>query len=109
MPIANCIITRGTVGRPDELVNRWSAESGVPDQHMTVNVIRSEQQLGNPYAVMADLQLPSVWSDEKLSSLQTGLARALSVCFDVPIDQVHLVTHIIRSGMVVENDREVSW
>jgi hypothetical protein len=53
--------------------------------------------------------LPSHWSKENISKLQLGLAKALSKCLRVSIKQVHIVTNIIDSGLVVENGEETTW
>ena len=76
---------------------------------MTVNIINSSQQTGKEYAVMANLQLPSMWSSSDISSLQIGLANALAKSFGVSINQIHIVTSIVGSGMVVEDGEELTW
>ncbi len=76
---------------------------------MTVNVIRSEKQFGNKYTVMANLQLPTMWSSSDVSVIQKGLARALAKYYDLEIAQVHVVTQMVESGMVVEDGRELQW
>lgn len=58
---------------------------------------------------MATLQLPSVWSQEKVTVLQLGLARALSQYFQLSLEQVHVVTTTINSGLVVENGGQITW
>ncbi|MGH1539774.1 MAG: hypothetical protein ACRBHB_05070 [Arenicella sp.] len=114
MPIANCIVAHDSLSSSSSkgassLVELWANESGKLSEHMTVNVVASYKQFGNKYPVMATLLLPSVWSDSDISLLQTGLAKALSRYFDVTLNEVHVVTDIIHSGMVVEEGKEVQW
>jgi len=58
---------------------------------------------------MANLSLPSMWSTSDISSLQVGLAEALSLYFGFAIDEVHVITNIVTSGMVVESGQEIKW
>ena len=109
MPIANCFVAQGYQIDSRNIVEIWAIESSKPAKHMTVNIISSSQQLGNQYAVMSNLLLPSMWSASDISSLQIGLARALAKSFAVNLDQIHVVTTIVNSGMVVENGQEVVW
>ena len=114
MPIANCIIVSEVeeniiLNNQTDIISDWSQQSGVAREHMTINFIRSLAQFGKQYQVMATLQLPSVWSQEKVSILQLGLATALSKYFQISSEQVHVVTTIIESGLVVENGEEISW
>ena len=109
MPIANCIVASGCNQGSGNLIELWSKESGISDEHMTANIIFSDQQLGNKYTIMANLQLPSIWSPENISAIQKGLAHALSGYFGLSINKIHVVTNVVSSGMVVENGQEVNW
>jgi hypothetical protein len=109
MPIANCILAPGCELGGENLISLWADESAQSAQHMTVNIIRGSTQLGNRYQVMATLLLPSIWSKADVSSLQTGLARALARYFQVAISEVQVVTTIVESGMVVEDGEEIQW
>lgn len=109
MPIANCIVTQDCEKSAGNLVELWSMESGKASDNMTVNIVSSSLQSGNRYAVMANLQLPSMWSASDISALQRGLARALTKFYGLSKDQVHVITTIVNSGMVVENDEELKW
>jgi len=109
MPIANCIITSGCKEGTSDLIELWARESAQPSEHMTVNLIKSDQQLGNPYSVMASLSLPSIWSEKNTSLLQVGLARALAIHFNLELGRVQVITNIVDSGLVVESGREVKW
>jgi hypothetical protein len=114
MPIANCIINPELSAHTDlsdqtDIISIWSKQSGVAIEHMTINFVSSIAQLGKQYQVMATLQLPSIWSQEKISILQLGLATTLSKCFSIPSEQVHVVTSVIDSGLVVENGEQITW
>lgn len=109
MPIAHCIITSDCHAGSDDLVESWARESGQPSEHMTINVISSTRQYGNRYAVMATLWLPSIWSSSDISSLQLGLARALTNHFSLDSGEVHVITRIVNSGMVIEQGEEAQW
>ena len=109
MPIANCFVTSNTQPGTKNLVELWAEECGKSSEQMTINIMYSHQQMGNQYAVMANLLLPSIWSSPDISSLQTGLARALAKHFRLNLSEVHVATTIISSGRVVENGEEVHW
>ena len=109
MPIANCIVTPECQNGAEDLVRLWAKESGQSEEHMTINIVVSSQQLGNRYAVMATLILPSLWSAESVSSLQIGLSKALSVYFKIPLEGIFITTNIVESGCVVSNGEEEVW
>ena len=109
MPIANCIVASGCQQGSSDLVELWANESGQPSEHMTVNIIFSHDQVGAKYGVMATLSLPSIWSDAGISQLQLGLAKALATHFDLSLSEVHVVTSVVTSGLVVEEGEEVHW
>lgn len=110
MPIANCFV-RDDVADPAqvaELAVRWSEESGIDGEHMTVNLARVTQA-GAPYRVMAFLHLPSLWNAEQIDRLQLGLARALADYFGLPASEVHVITSIVQPGHVVEEGETQRW
>jgi len=78
-------------------------------EHMTINVMTSTEQWGHQYAITATLLLPSLWSSPDIISLQLGLANALSLHFDVPLEGVFVSTSIVKSGMVVDSGKIVKW
>ena len=109
MPIANCIITPDCVAGTIDLIEVWANESGQSPEYMAINIMNSNDQFGYNYKVMANLYLPSLWSGPNASALQMGLAKVLSKYFKQAIDQVHIVTTIVESGMVVEAGQEQKW
>ena len=109
MPIANCIITQECTDTSGNLIELWAKASGVSAEHMTINIVNRQEQLGRQYKIMANLMLPSIWSKSNISSLQLGLASALSTHYLVEIDEVQVITHIVTSGLVVESGKEINW
>lgn len=112
MPIANCFITSKCQINSDSssnLIELWAKESKMSSEHMTINIITSTEQLGNKYAIVATLLLPSIWSKPDITSLQLGLAKALTLHYDVALEDIFISTNIVKSGMVVESGKEVKW
>ena len=112
MPIANCIITPKCQKGSDvsgNLIDLWASESKKSSEKMTINILTSSEQLGQQYTIIANLLLPSIWSSSDISSLQLGLAKALSLSFDLSSKEVFVSTSIVESGMVVEAGKEVDW
>lgn len=109
MPIANCIVAPDISKGEGDLLALWAECSGKSASHMTVNLLSSQAQFGNPYAVVANLYLPSLWSAEDVSALQLGLAKSLAEYFKVDIERLLVMTHIIDSGRVVDAGQEVVW
>ena len=109
MPIVNCVITQECSQGSGNLIELWADESGISSEHMTINIVIGSEQLENKYKIMANLALPSMWSTSDISSLQVGLAKALSQHFALAISEVHVITNIVTSGMVVESGQEVKW
>jgi hypothetical protein len=112
MPVANCLVQKGCykkVSSSESLIELWAAESGLSSDHMTVNLSPCSEQRGSAYNIMAVLYLPSKWSKQDINLLQTGLAYALTRYFNVDINTVHVMTHIVESGMVVEKGEIVTW
>ena len=68
---------------------------------MTINIITSTEQLGNKYSIMVTLLLSSIWSKPDVTLLQIGLAKALTLHYDVSLEDVFISTNIVNSGMVV--------
>jgi hypothetical protein len=109
MPVANCIVSPDKRSGAGDLIKLWSRESGISSENMTINIIVADRQFGRSYSVMADLLLPSMWSGQSISALQTGLTRALAHYFLLDLQEVLVATRIIPSGRVVENGEEVTW
>ena len=109
MPIANCIFVSAS-DDPDAqaIVNGWSAQSGIAADEMTINVLHARQG-GKPYAVMAWLYVPSLWSDDDVVALGEGLAAALADVVHVPSSSVLVLTSIVTSGLVVEAGASLHW
>lgn len=112
MPIANCIMTldlAGGVPSGKDLISRWAEISGTSADHMTINLIQAVAQYGVAYRLMADLQLPDLWSADKCRAIQEGLASALSDIFEIPLAEIHVVTQMVSTGQVVEDGKTEIW
>jgi len=109
MPIAELSVVQALAETDvSSLVAAWSAEAGVDDTHMTVNVA-SVVQVGVPKAVIARLYLPTLWSQAQVDALQVGLARACAEVFGVDADGVQVLTFLLPSGRVVEGGAVERW
>lgn len=108
MPIANCVLSASCPQGQGDLIELWSRSAQQSTEHMTINLIRGEQQ-GQDYAVVATLFLPSVWSSSAMKRLQEGLAVALIEYFSVKPSDVIVLTQVLESGQVVEDAETVYW
>lgn len=109
MPIANCILSKDSPSGSGNVIQSWSKASGKSADEMTVNFITADEQQGNVYKVLANLYLPSIWSESDISSLQLGLASALAEYFSISLDDILVITTVIESGKVVESGKEIKW
>jgi len=91
-----------------EAVRLWSAHSGVDADEMTINCGRV-QQGGCPYAAMAWLYLPSLWSDHDVDRLGLGLAAALRDVLQVESAEIQVIVSILGSGSVIEAGQILRW
>jgi len=109
MPIAYLTLSDKSKTVSEKLVEEWAGYADVSAGLMTVNIVHSDIQLGKAYEVMAVLHLPAVWSRAKVSRIQQGLSQSLASHLDLDEKEIHIVTHIVESGLVVENGAEVHW
>ncbi len=112
MPIAHCILSHRIDKHGQnsaELIERWGKCSGLDSSEMTVTIVQAEEQMGKQYGVICTLHLPNLWSPKQVSSLQVGLAKAISEQFGLEMTDVLVMTSLIESGFVVEGGKEVSW
>jgi len=109
MPIAQCFVTSDLIGNGGDLIELWSSTSGISKEHMTINLIAVQQQFGVRYPIMAQLQLPDIWSREQSQALQEGLSKALADFFQQPLSAIHLITSQVATGMVVEDGKTIHW
>ncbi|BFM48913.1 hypothetical protein [Marinomonas sp. THO17] len=109
MPIANCLVSSKCQPGNTNLIDLWANASGQSSEQMTVTISHYDQQFGHDYEVIVNLYLPSLWSKNTISLLQTGLSKALSEHFSLPIEQVFIMTSLIDSGFVVESGEAVNW
>lgn len=109
MPIANCLIQNHLSPAGNELLKRWADACEIDVELLTINFIRIDQQLGVRYDVMVTLYLPTAWSKEQASAIQSNLALILSEYYAIEPALVHVVTQWVESGDVVENGEKISW
>ena len=112
MPVAHCIVRSDCYQKKQEglsLIDLWASACGKPSGHMTVNIMTSAEQHGNAYAVMANLILPDMWAGDDIDSLQIGLATALARYFNLSTSDIHVITHVVSSGLVVEDGSIIKW
>ncbi len=100
MPIVNCFYTGDCETQTEGLIQAWAEESGQSSEHMTVNLISVESQGGVSIPMLAQLYLPSLWSDEKIHMLKKGLAKALTKSFALNNDQVEVLVHIVDAKFI---------
>ena len=109
MPIANCQIHDRLTAVDSDPITRWAEMSGVEAGLLTINFMRIEKQLGMRYDVMVTVLLPTAWSREQATLIQSSLAFALAEYFAIELTLVHVVTQWVESGDAVENGEQVSW
>jgi hypothetical protein len=75
---------------------------------MTLDFVAVKQG-GKRYRAIAWLYLPSLWPEEAVAALATGLAAALAEALDVELSSVQVLTSILTSGLVVEAGEIMHW
>jgi hypothetical protein len=109
MPIASCHVLSMPRGLdPSGIVETWSRHSGIESDEMTLDLV-AVQRGGKRYEAIAWLYLPSLWPEEAVAALSTGLAAALAEALDVETASVQVLTSILTPGSVVEAGRIVHW
>jgi hypothetical protein len=109
MPIATChVLSMPDNLGPSDVVDAWSRLSGIEPEEMTVDLV-TVQQGGKRYQAIAWLYLPSLWPDEAVAALATGLAGALAEVLDVESSSVQVLVSILTSGLVVEAGEIMHW
>ncbi len=111
MPIANCFCKRDEISKEksEKIVSDWAEIAGVDEKEITVNFIHNYSQFGQSSVVLANLYLPSLWSEETIKRIQLGLMEILSKYLEIDKNEIFIMTSIINSGHVVENGNVVDW
>ena len=111
MPIAYCFVKDkpGIKAHLQKLVSDWANEAGVDPKNITINLVTIQHQVGNPYAVMINLYLPTVWSEEDVQRIQVSLLKVAMNHFQVEAKEIFVMTSLIQSGHVVEDGKVVRW
>ncbi|CCN50461.1 conserved hypothetical protein [Vibrio nigripulchritudo MADA3029] len=111
MPIAICYARQEILEalKASPLVEIWAQRSQKDGEHMTVNFIKCEYQKGNPYKILVDLKLPSLWNQTSRHALALGLSQALSVEAGISETELLVTVNVIESGCVVSNGQIETW
>ncbi|WP_305856873.1 hypothetical protein [Balneatrix alpica] len=112
MPIAQCFLAPSCPEpQGQHLVSAWAQYSGQPqaEAEMSVNLSRVDQQWGKGYLIMAQLWLPSLWSEPAIAQLAQGLSLALGQHFALPQWEVLVLVQLLESGRVVEKGQLQCW
>lgn len=111
MPIANCFIKNKQIKPEDlqELIIKWSEEIQVDVKDICFTVVTDFLQAGQQYEILVNLYLPSLWSENDVTTIQKGLMRVLTTFFKLKPSEIFILTSIIQSGHVVENGEIVEW
>ena len=111
MPIAYCFVKDKPSIRShlQKLASDWATEAGVDPKNITINLVTTEHRVGNPYAVMINLYLPTAWSEEDVQRIQVSLLKVVMNHLQVEAKEIFIMTSLIQSGHVVENGRVVRW
>ncbi len=112
MPIAICTLSRQVPVPLDserDVTKLWREAAGLDCQEMTVMVTQSAAVYGNIYDVIAQLHLPSVWSEANQILLQESLASALSSWLSLSPNRIFILTTILPAGRVVEGGETQRW
>lgn len=110
MPIAFCYFTI-PVDKLDfpGLTADWSKEIQVNQQDITLHAISHFQQYGQPYGVMVNLFLPTLWSAADVANIQLALLKMLVKYTRLPEKDIFIMTSLIQSGHVVEQGKITRW
>ncbi|MBC9796109.1 hypothetical protein [Sinomicrobium weinanense] len=111
MPILHCFVKQKDVPELllDSIVKEWGMRIGVADNDICINMVSGFVQAGKSYAILANLYLPALWSDQDVRNIQQSLLEVLSGNFHVREEDIFIMTSIIQSGHVVENGQIITW
>ena len=111
MPIANCYIKKEISGDADfqQLVAEWAKILQLSENDITLNLITDYKQFGQPYLVMVNLFLPSLWSETDIEKIQHTLSDLLQKHLKIDPGQIFIVTSIIESGHVLSEGKVERW
>lgn len=109
MPIAHCYTSLDISGKEEALIENWQRYSGKESDEMTINVMSVQTQAGKSYAMMVQLFLPDLWTQQAIQELQEGLVKAFMQTLSLNQSDVHIITHLVSSGRVCEDGRTLEW
>lgn len=111
MPIAHCLVN-GIDIVPDQwerIVAELAAKAKLSVSDITLSIVTGIKQFGNPYKVMVNLYLPTLWNSVDIELIQKSLINALVSNLELPPEEIFIMTTLIDSGNVVENGKIVWW
>lgn len=111
MPLATCVLSPHLkrFESNENIIELWGKYSGQPSNEMTLTFTQGGPQFGRAYAIIANLSLPSLWSDAAIRKLQLGLSQTLAEYFNVGDDQIIICTTVLKSGLVIEAGKVLEW
>lgn len=111
MPIAHCLVNDIDIV-PDQwerIVAELAAKAKLSVSDITLSIVTGIKQFGNPYKVMVNLYLPTLWNSVDIELIQKSLINALVSNLELPPEEIFIMTTLIDSGNVVENGKIVWW
>lgn len=111
MPIANCLCKKDNITKEksENIVSEWAEIAEVDIKDICLNFIHNYSQFGQQYSVLANLYLPSLWSEDGIKKVQLGLLQTLAKHLELREDEIFIMTSIINSSHVIENGNVVEW
>lgn len=110
MPIANCFIkNKMNFSNIDSLLKTLSDKLTLSISDITINFIRSSEQVGRSYDLMIFLYLPTLWKQEDVERVELTFVNTFSDHFKLSSNNIFLITTMVQSGHVVDNNKIQRW
>lgn len=110
MPIANCIIKNKYDFKLLDLITKeLEIKLNIERKDIIINFIESYFQSGKNYDLMIFLKLPSLWKDKDIKRIEAAFVSVFSDILDISVQDIFLITEIIKSGHVVNNGDIEFW
>ncbi len=111
MPFAVCYLDKEKLKGADfeTLVSEWARTIEVSEEDITLNLVTNRAQFGSRFPVVANLYLPSLWSEDQVQIIQETLSSLVEKYLDVESDEIFIMTSIVLSGHVYSNGKAERW
>lgn len=110
MPIVNCFVNLSIKSLDlDSVVASWSEMAEINPKDITINLIELTSQSGNPYPMLVNLYLPTLWSNEQMHKITITLALSMQKTLGLEKEHIFIMTHWVDSGQVFENGEIINW